>query len=114
MKVELIRDEMMVDLFPERVFTEEEYYKLEEFLDDLMEAIEVKKMIGKQVRPELIPEMNHKIEVLESKMELDLIDVAKGYLEEDYRFAKGVLKDLIEDGADDRQVCGLHSRIEIR
>jgi hypothetical protein len=96
------------------VFTEEEYYKLEEFLDDLMEAIEVKKMIGKQVRPELIPKIYHKFDVLEKRLELDLEDIAKGYLEEDYRFAKGVLKDLIEDGADDRQVCGLHSRIEIR
>jgi len=89
------------------------FSRIIEMIEDIEQLVELSMVIGDEIKKGAA-KFHHKMEVLEKEVELDLEDITKGYLGfAEYEFAKGVIKDLVEEKYEEN-MQELHSSIEVK
>jgi len=84
-----------------------------EMIEDINIVVELDMVIGKEIKAGAA-EFHHKMELLAKKVELDLEDITRGYVGfSEYEFAKGIIKDLVEDKYE-KDMQELRSSIRVR
>lgn len=104
--------------FPDMSLNGEDYKEVErrvqELTEDLGEILGFDELKGEDSKKAKV-KFYTRFEKLKETTELSLADILKGYLDIDgYRFAKGILKDIVEEGQDERGMQQLRASIEIR
>lgn len=110
--------EISFQWFPDMSLKGEDYKEVErrvqELTEDLGKILEFDELKGEDRKKAKI-KFYTRFKKLKEITELSLADILKGYLGIDgYHFAKGIIKDIVEEGADERGMHELRASIEVR